>query len=526
MSPSDLVEFLLWLLLAASVVAVVSHRLRIPYTVALVVGGLLLESIHLPILGSVLQHRPEWMTPDVALPLFLPPLLFEGSLKMPLRHLRENLVPIAILANLGVLVSALVVGFILHWTLGMPVLVAMVFGAVVAATDPISVLAIFKHMEVPRRLATIVEAESLFNDGTAAVLFAILVAGVAQGNLHWMAGIASFLTVVLGGAAVGSIFGFACSKITQRIDDPEIEITLTTIVAYGSYLAGQSLHVSGVIATVAGGLWVGSYGTRFGMSPRTRVSLWSFWEYATFVINSLVFLVIGLEVKIADFAHARDAVLIAIGAALLGRVLCIYGLVPVSNSFARPIPLRWQHVLVDGGMKGALSVALALSLSLSFPYRSQILVMTFAVVAFTIVVQGLTIKPLLRFLGLAREEEERYQRARGEQVAISSAREELNRLYRNHSISEPVYTRLEKDLDARSERLRNEMVEFYSQDQNHLAEELRAAKIQLVTAEKSGIEQAVHDGLISAPTATKMTDLADNRIDEISQETRQEEDKS
>jgi len=525
MNPSAFMEFLLWLLLAASVVAVVSHRLRLPYTVALVLGGLLLESIHLPILTQVLQHRPAWMTPNVALPLFLPPLLFEGSLKLPVRQLRENLVPIGILANLGVLVSALVVGFALHWVLGMPVLVAMVFGAVIAATDPISVLATFKHMEVPRRLATIVEAESLLNDGTAAVLFAILAAGVMSGGLNWLGGIERFLVVVLGGAAVGSIFGFACSKITERIDDPEIEITLTTIVAYGAYLAGESLHVSGVIATVAGGLWVGAYATGRGMSPRTRVSLWSFWEYATFVINSLVFLVIGLEVRIADFVHAREAVLIAVGAALLGRILAVYGLVPISNRFSRAIPLRWQHILVVGGMRGALSVALALSLSLSFPYRSQILVMTFAVVAFTIVVQGLTIKPLLRFLGLAREEEEEYQRARGERIAISSAREELNRLYRSHSMSEPVYDQLRKELDARSDQVRREIAEFYVKDQNRLTEELRDARIHLITAEKSGLEQAVHEGLISSPNATKMMDEADEQIEEISRQTKEDEDK-
>ncbi len=526
MNPSAFVEFFLWLLLAASVVAVVSHRLRLPYTVALVLGGLLLESVHLPVLSDILKHRPDWMTPNVALPLFLPPLLFEGSLKMPLRQLRENLVPIGILANFGVLVCAVVVGFALHWALGMPVLVAMVFGAVVAATDPISVLATFKHLEVPRRLATIVEAESLFNDGTAVVLFAILVAGVTQGGLNWLAGIERFLGVVLGGAAVGSILGFTCSKVSQRIDDPEIEITLTTIVAYGAYLAAESVHVSGVIAVVAGGLWVGNYGTRLGMSPRTRISLWSFWEYATFVINSLVFLLIGLEVKIAHFAHAWEAVLIAVGAALLGRILSVYGLVPISNLFSQSIPLRWQHILVGGGMRGALSVALALSLSLSFPYRSQILVMTFAVVAFTIVVQGLTIRPLLRVLGLAREEEEQYQRVRGERIATAAAREELSRLYQGHSISEPVYDQLRKDLDTRSEQVRREITDLYAKDQHRLAGDLRDVRIQLITAEKSGIEQAVHDGLLSSSNATKMMDIADERIQQISHEAKEEEDES
>jgi monovalent cation:H+ antiporter, CPA1 family len=526
MSPSAFIEFVLWMLVAASVVAVVANRFRVPYTVALVMVGLLIGSLHLPFLSEILQSRPKWMAPNVALPLFLPPLLFEGSLKMPLRQLRENVVPIAILANLGVLVTAIGTGWALHFALGMAILPAMVFGAIVGATDPISVLATFKLLEVPRRLETIVEAESLFNDGTAAVLFSILVAGVSAGGLQWWAAIERFVLVVVGGAVVGSIVGFACSKVTQRIDDPEIEITLTTIVAYGAYLAGESLHVSGVIATVAGGLWVGNYGTRVGMSPHTRVSLWSFWEYATFVINSFVFLLIGLEVKIDRLAHAREAVAIAIVAALLGRVLSVYGLVPFSNLFTRVVPLRWQHVLVVGGMRGALSLALALSLSLSFPDRPQILAMTFAVVSFTIVVQGLSIKPLLRILGLVREEEEQYQRVRAERVAISSARDELVRLYRSHSISEPVYDQLRKDLDARSDQVREEITGFYAKDRNRLAEELRDARIQLITAEKSGIEQAIHEGLLSATNAAKIMDAADKRADEIAREAQKKEDRS
>jgi Na+:H+ antiporter len=523
-SPSFVVEFLLWLLLAASVVAVVSHRFRVPYTVALVVGGLLLGSVHLPVLSDVLEHRPDWMTPNVALPLFLPPLLFEGSLKMQLRHLRENVAPIAILANAGVVVAALVVGFALHWALGIPLLVAMVFGAVVAATDPISVLATFKHMAVSKRLATIVEGESLLNDGTAAVVFGILVAGVTKGGLHWAAGVKEFVLVVAGGAAVGGLFGYVFSKVTERIDDPQVEITLTTIVAYGAYLAAQSLHVSGVIATVAGGLMAGNFGTRFGMSPRTRVSLWSFWEYATFVINSLVFLLIGLQVRISDLLNARDAVLLAIGAALLGRVLSVYGLVPISNLFSRPVPLRWQHVLVCGGMRGSLSLALVLSLGLRFPYRSEILAMTFGVVAFTLVVQGLTIQPLLRMLGLARRAEEEYQRARVEHIAVSSAQEELNKLYRDNLISEPVYAQLRHELDARSEQARSQITQIYNKDQRRMADELRSATKHLIAAEKSAVEQAMFDGIITAETASKMLDLADRRLDDVSRQVEETED--
>ena len=293
-------------------------------------------------------------------------MLFEGSLKLQFRQLRENALPILLLATLGVLVATLVTGFAAHWVLGLPVLVALVFGAITAATDPISVLSIFKEMAVPQRLAVIVEGESLFNDGTAAVLYGILVAGVASGNLGIWTGVQNFLVEVLGGIALGGGLGYLFSKLTQKIDEPQIEITLTTVLAYSSYLAAQSLHVSGVIATVAAGVTVGNLGTRIGMSPRTRIALWSFWEYVSFVVNSLVFLLIGLQVSVGTLLHAWRPTLLAIGTVCLGPVLSVYGLVPISNLFSLKIPLRWQHILVAGGIRGALSLALALSLAQHF----------------------------------------------------------------------------------------------------------------------------------------------------------------
>ena len=171
MTPSTTIEFLVWLLLAASIIAVIAARLRVPYTVALVVGGLVLGSFHLPIVHRLFANSPDWLTPEVSLVIFLPALLFEGSLKIQLRQLRESVVPICLLATVGILAATLISGFVVHWALGIPVLIALVFGAIVSATDPISVLAIFKHMAVDKRLTIIVEGESLFNDGTAVVLY-------------------------------------------------------------------------------------------------------------------------------------------------------------------------------------------------------------------------------------------------------------------------------------------------------------------------------------------------------------------
>jgi len=329
------VEFLIWLLIAASTIAVLTKYLRIPYTVALVLGGLLLSLLHLPFLSPLQpDQRPHWLTPDVILILFLPALVFEGSVKIRVQDLLRDWAPLLVLANVGVLLATLVTGYLVHWVLGPPILIALLFGAIISATDPISVLAIFKDLRMNKRLSVVIEGESLLNDGTAVVIFQILLAGIVAGGLSVGRGIGQFLMAVAGGAVLGSVLGFAASKITQRIDDPQIEITLTTIVAYGSYLLANHLHLSGVIATASAGLMVGNFGAKKGMSDRTRTVLESFWEYIAFVMNSLVFLLIGLEVHIDALAHAWRPVLLAIAAVLIGRSLSVYSLVPVSNFFA------------------------------------------------------------------------------------------------------------------------------------------------------------------------------------------------
>ena len=516
MTPNTAVEFLVWLLIAASVIAVISNRLRIPYTVALVIGGLVLGSVRLPILDALVVNQPNWLTPNIVLVIFLPALLFEGSVKLQVRELRDNALPIVLLATAGVLVATLVTGFAAHALLGLPLLIALVFGAVTAATDPISVLSIFKEMAVPRQLSIVVEGESLFNDGTAAALFAVLVAGVAFGDLSIGGGIGNLLREVIGGTAVGLVLGYISSRIMQRIDDPAIEITATTVVAYSSFLAAQALHLSGVIATVAAGLTVGTLATRVGMSPRSRIALWSFWEYLSFVVNSLVFLLIGLQVRIGTLLHTWRATSLAIATVVLGRVLSVYGLVPLSNFFGRKkIPLSWQHVLVAGGIRGALALALALGLSRSFPYRDQILAMTFGVVAFTIIVQGLTIKPLLRVLGMGVLREDAYELARVRQIAVSSARTELDDMLHSHLISRPTYAQLRSEIDSEMESAEKQVDEIYGSDKSRARPEMQTAKMKLAAARKSAIEQAVQDGLISQMSADKLIQAADKELDKL-----------
>jgi len=387
MTPTSGIEFFLWLLIAAAIIAMFAKRLRIPYTASLVFGGLLLGISRIPILSPLQPgHRPDWLTPDVILILFLPALVFEGSVKLDVRELLRNSVPLLLLANAGMLFATLVTGCLVHWLIGLPILIGLLFGSIISATDPISVLAIFKDLRVDKRLSLIMEGESLLNDGTAVVLFGILFGAVAAEKSSVSAYVGRYVLAVAGGAILGSVLGYLASRITGTVDDPEIEITLTTILAYGSYLLAHHLHLSGVIATAAAGLVLGNFGSKRGMSPRTRTAMQSFWQYVSFVMNFLVFLLIGIEIHVGELLKNWTSVMLAIVAVLVGCVLSVYALVPLSNLFVERIPLRWQHVAIWGGLRGAPALALALSSNSEFPYREQILILTFGVAIFSILV--------------------------------------------------------------------------------------------------------------------------------------------
>jgi len=513
------IQVLILLLIIASVLAVVAIRFRIPYTVVLVLGGLFLGSVRIPVVVDLFQgQEPSWFTPDLILICFLPALLFEGSAKINFRLLRENLTPILILANLGVLIATLITGYALHWAMGIPLAITLVFGAIISATDPVSVLAIFRELSVTRRLSLLVEAESLLNDGTAVVLFQVLLGAYLSGQSSIAFGLGHFLESVLGGSAIGFAFGYLMSFITSQIDDAQIEITLTTIVAYGSYVVANHFALSGVLATVVAGITVGNIGARHGMSARTRVALFSFWDYVAFLINSLVFLFVGIEVHINDLFGSWRQILLALAAVLLGRVLSVYGLIPVSNLFSREIPIRWQHILVWGGLHGSLSLALALSLARDFPYRAQILAFTFGVVAFSIVVQGLTMQPVLRMLKISSASEDEYTVARVRQVALSLALSELDELRRTHTISAPAYIVLRGELEERHKEIQSEIERLFAEGPAGAEGEMRAAQSRLLAVVRSSVEQAIHDGVITSVAAAKIIDETTEQLDKLNSE--------
>ncbi len=448
------------------------------------------------------------LTPEVVFDILLPILLFEAAFHLQYRDLRRNAGPVLVLAVPGLLLSALVTGGGLHLLAGPAGLpgitlpVALLFGAMISATDPISVIAVFRELGVNRRLAHIVEGESLFNDGTAVVVFGILLEMIRGGEVGLRAGLTSFVVVVVGGAAVGLALGLIFSRLTALIDDHLIEITLTTILAFAAYLGAETVHCSGVISVVMAGLMVGNYGTRTGMSPTTRISVADFWEYAAFVVNSAIFLLIGLEVMSGTFGNYLGAVAAAVAATFLGRAVGVAASAAVINRFAEPLSARWQGVMIWGGLRGSLSMALALTLPADFPARSALLTMVFGVVAFTLVVQGLTMKPLLRRLGLgaggARHRD--FEERRGRLLALTAAREEIRSLERRGVFSHGTAAALVEEFDARVLAARAAVTEGYEADASIREEELALARAHLLDAGEEAVKSARRDGIISEET--------------------------
>lgn len=401
------------LLAVAMIVAIAARKVRLPYTVGLVVVGAALTLSHAD-LGPHLTH-------DLIYDLILPPLLFEAALSIPWRELRRDAPPLLALSTLGTVVAASAVAGGMTWFLGWPATSALVFGSLIAATDPVAIIAMFKDNRIHGRMRLLVEAESLMNDGAAAVLFAVTLGWAQAGSLDQLGWetFGALARIVLGGIGVGVACGGAAILLAGRASEHLVEASLTTIAAFGSFLFAEHLHVSGVLATVTAGLMMGNLGLlnaedRSYLTQKGREFVVSFWEYAAFVANSVVFLLIGADIAGAPFQSYEPRLLAGgILIALIGRALTVY---PISLVFLRSrwiVSLPEQHVLWWGGLRGALGLALALSLPATLPMRDEIVVVTFAVVGFSIVIQGLTMPLLLRRLGFLPHEGNDETRARG-----------------------------------------------------------------------------------------------------------------
>jgi CPA1 family monovalent cation:H+ antiporter len=411
-----LIRDLVLFLLVALVVNFITEKLSVPYTLGLVIVGLGI---------GVVGLAPEaQLSPDLVLFVFLPPLLFEGAWSVKLALLRENWRAIFFLAGPGLLLSLAIIAAALHLLDGLDWATALLLAAILSPTDPVAVIGLFRQVHVNARLSNIIEGESLFNDGVAGSLYQTFLAIVLL-SLHGQAptglaalgnGLLLFVEEAGGGLALGALAGFLISRILRRIDDPVVETTITLLAAYGIYWVAAAMHLSAIIAVIVTALILGNYGRTVGMSERTRSDADTFWRMLAFLANALIFLLMGVQFHpFARLLLSGPALstwlvaLVAIGVVLLARFALVLVLTARSWMSAprkagrpllaplvtQPLPRAWQLIVFWSGLRGALSLALVFALPLSVPSREVLVVSTYAVVLFTLLIQGLSIRWVL-----------------------------------------------------------------------------------------------------------------------------------
>lgn len=434
MPVSDLVLVVMGLLTVAMLAASLCRNLPIPYTVFLVLLGMLISALA----GAVpaLRVLDEFhLTPDLVFFVFLPALIFESALNLDARQLMKDVAPIFALAAPALVISTVLIGLGVWLYLDLDLILALLFGALIAATDPVAVVALFKELGAPARLTTLVEGESLFNDATAIVIFHILLGIALAGDFssgdigH---AVVEFFRVFFGGVVVGAVIGFGIAELMRRIRGSELAILVMSLVmAYASFvIAEHLLHVSGVMAAVSAAVAMGIYAITRIPQGALR-SIHETWEVIALVCNSLLFLMIGLSVDLGVLFERLDGILVAALLVLLARAASVYTLVPATTRlFALPrVNLGERHIMWWGGLKGGLAIAIVLSIPESLAGRQVLVELTLGVVLFTLLVNAPSIRPLIRRLGLDRmSDEELAELQRGLLEAEDRAKAVVDRL--------------------------------------------------------------------------------------------------
>ena len=395
--PTVLVLFVAFLV-ALPIVAFAAGKLRLPSTVVLVLVGLAVSA--LPI------HASFALSPELIVTVLLPGLVFEAAFRLDGDELRRTFGGVALLAVPGVLVTAAIVAVVLHAAAGLPLDEAFLVGAIVAATDPVAVVSTMRRLSAPRRLVTLVDAESLFNDGTAALAFVVALAALETNPPTFAESAVQFAVALVGSVAIGTVAGFVISRALKATSDHLIELTLTLLAAYGTYLVANLVHQSGIIASVVAGIVIGTHGRRAGLSRRAQEEIDGVWEFLSYILTGAAFLLIGIAIPLETLASAAGPIAWGVAAVLLGRAVVVYGLLGGAARLERKVgivpalPLAWLHVMNWTGLRGAVATALALSIPESVPDRALLQGIVFGVVLFTLIVQGTTAERVLRWSGV------------------------------------------------------------------------------------------------------------------------------
>ncbi len=518
----EIEPLLLALMVAVAGLSVLARVVRVPYPILLVIGGL--------VLGFAPGMPDVELPPELVLVVFLPPLLYWAGFFSSPRDLRADARAISLAAVGLVLVTMVAVAAVAHALVeGMSWPAAFALGAIVSPTDPLAATAIGRRLGVPRRIITLLEGESLVNDATALVAYRIAVAAAVSGGfVVWQAGL-RFVVTAAGGVAVGLLAGWLVAELRRRLDDPVVEIVVSVFTGYAAYLPAELLGVSGVLAAVTAGVYVG-WRAPLLASPSTRLLGFSFWEVLVYLANAVLFILVGLQLQpiLAELDGTAVAVLVGQGVlvsavvigARLGWLFSVPYLIRAidrrPSQVMRRAGARERLVVGWSGMRGAVSLAAALALPLDFPLRNLILFLTFSVILATLVVQGLTLPTLIRRLRIQGDDAEEREEVRARLAAANAALERLDELAGEDWTRDDTVERLHGLYDFRRRRLkvRAGKIEDDGAEDRSLAYQ-RLVR-ELLQAQRGAIVRLRNQGTISNEVMHRIErelDLEDTRLE-------------
>ncbi|MEL6908892.1 MAG: sodium:proton antiporter [Cyanobacteria bacterium J06598_4] len=518
---------ILVLLLVACLAAIAFKSVNFPYTVGLVIVGLILSSLasNFEVLEIVNTFK---LSEELILFIFVPPLIFESALNMDSRLLLRNLTPVLVLAIPGLLISTAIVGTALAWLTPLSLGQALLFGSLISATDPVAVIALFKELGAPKQLTVLVEGESLFNDATAIVTFNIILTAIAAGQVGEDAlnqGIISFVISFVGGITVGAVFGYLVRWTMNLAQNNSLVLaTISTITAYAAFLIAEEIfQVSPVMAVVSTGLVIGWYKAN-RLDAEERKYLGEFWEYTAFFANSLIFLLVGITASSFEFFEQlseTQSLLTILGitivTVLVTRAIVIFTLVPLVNFFRESkIPFSYQLVSYWGGLRGAVCLALALSIDPQFPNRDLIVILTLGIALFTLLIPGTTIGKLIQNLQLNRPS---ILDRLGQASALLIAKKEASKESNSPEINDYFLPNVIQNFAQK----RQQEVEQANQAQAELLQELNLSEAEVervVWSEALAIEQQIYNelqdrGFISKTVWAELTLMMNLKLDAL-----------
>ncbi len=502
----------------ASAISIIAKRSGFPYTVGLVLGGLALSA-------TQLVHPPR-LTQELLYVVFLPGLLFEAAFHLKVKSFWQNKGIIVGLAVPGVMVAMLLTAGLFTPLVNALEIVerisfghGLLFASIIAATDPLAVVSIFKSLGAPKRLGVLVEGESLLNDGTSVVVFGIVLASIVEGHFEPREAAWDFVNVVGLGLLIGGAAGLTVGALLKRVRDPMVEITLTVIAAYAPFAIAESIHVSGVIATVVAGMLCG-HAAPSGMSPTSQIAAGTFWEYFSFVLNSIVFLLIGASLDPHELLGYWQPILVAWAAVTLGRAAVVAVISGIAKRTKERIPSSWAAVLTWGGLRGGLSMVLVLTLPEDLPHRTLLLNVVFGVVFVSIIVQGTTMEWLLkrlRIVGTVNRRHE-YEMRRGELIAAKVGFAELDQIEKEGFASDAVIQRVRASAAERVESAELAFEELGMNDRDLQEEERQAVERRLLFVQKHELLEARRAGLLSEEAFAELAETIDQKMHIIDHE--------